>query len=56
MPDFDVNEGYIEAGRRRADSSLSGLPIDGISVDGRVAPYGLDVTPEDSSRVPIRSR
>lgn len=44
MPDFDVNEGYVEAGRRRADSSLPGIPADGISVDGRVAPYGLDVT------------
>lgn len=47
MPDFDVNEGYIAATRRRADSSLFGLPIDGLSIDGRVAPYGLDVTPQD---------
>ena len=43
MPDFDVNEGYVEAGRRRADSSVPGIPADGVSVDGRVAPYGLDV-------------
>jgi hypothetical protein len=44
MPDFDVNEGYAEAARRRADASLPGLPADGVSVDGRVDPYGLDVT------------
>ncbi len=35
MPDFEVNEGYSEAGRRRADSPLSSrggedrVPIDG---------------------------
>jgi hypothetical protein len=35
MPDFEVNEGYVEAGRRRADSPLSSrggedrVPIDG---------------------------
>jgi hypothetical protein len=46
MPDFDVNEGYFHASARRADPSLTGMPDDGISVDGRVAPYGLDVAPE----------
>jgi hypothetical protein len=35
MPDFEVNEGYVEAGRRRADSPLSSrggddrMPVDG---------------------------
>jgi hypothetical protein len=35
MPDFEVNEGYVEAGRRRADSPLSSrggedrVPADG---------------------------
>ncbi len=47
MPDFDVNEGYLHASARRADPSLPGGALnDGISVDGRVAPYGLDVTSE----------
>jgi hypothetical protein len=39
MPDFEVNEGYVEAGRRRADSPLSARQAGGeSSVDGRVAP------------------
>ncbi len=46
MPDFDVNEGYIHASARRVDALLPGIPDDGISVDGRVAPYGLDVASE----------
>ena len=35
MPDFEINEGYAEAGRRRADAPLSGrgsedrVPTDG---------------------------
>jgi hypothetical protein len=37
MPDFEVNEGYVEAGRRRADSPLSGLRSDDrVSADGYV--------------------
>jgi hypothetical protein len=47
MPDFDVNEGYAEAGRRRADSPLPRLSVDGVTTEGRVAPYGLDVTSEN---------
>jgi hypothetical protein len=40
MPDFEVNEGYVEAGRRRADSPLPGrrdddrVSADGVSADG----------------------
>lgn len=49
MPDFDVNEGYVEAGRRRADSPLSSrggddrIPADGYvpAEDGGVAPAPL---------------
>jgi hypothetical protein len=38
MPDFEVNEGYVEAGRRRADSPLPGLrDEDRVSADGYVA-------------------
>ncbi len=47
MPDFDVNEGYVEAGRRRADSPLPDpladerTPADGRSgQDGRGATTG----------------
>ena len=47
MPDFDVNEGYLHASARRVDPSLPGIPDDGISIDGRVAPYGLDMAAED---------
>jgi len=37
MPDFEVNEGYAEAGRRRADSPLPGLKDeDRVSADGYV--------------------
>ena len=37
MPDFEVNEGYVEAGRRRADSPLSSRGGgDRVSVDGYV--------------------
>jgi hypothetical protein len=37
MPDFDVNEGYVEAGRRRADSPLSSRDDDDrVSADGYV--------------------
>jgi len=37
MPDFEVNEGYVEAGRRRADSPLPGLKNDDrVSADGYV--------------------
>ncbi len=37
MPDFEVNEGYVEAGRRRADSPLPGLRNDDlVSADGYV--------------------
>lgn len=46
MSDFDVNEGYLHATARRADPSLPGIPDDGISLDGRVAPFGLDVEAE----------
>ena len=46
MPDFEVNEGYVEAGRRRADSPLSSrggedrVPADGYvpAEEGGVAP------------------
>ena len=35
MPDFEVNEGYVEAGRRRADSPLPGRGDDDrVSADG----------------------
>jgi hypothetical protein len=35
MPDFEVNEGYVEAGRRRADSPLpEGRDDDRVSADG----------------------
>jgi hypothetical protein len=38
MPDFEVNEGYVEAGRRRADSPLPALRADErVSADGRSA-------------------
>jgi hypothetical protein len=41
MPDFEVNEGYIEAGRRRADSPLPGLREDDrVSADGYVTADG----------------
>jgi hypothetical protein len=41
MPDFEVNEGYVEAGRRRADSPLPGLGEDEHgSADGYVAQEG----------------
>lgn len=39
MPDFEVNEGYVEAGRRRADSPLPSrgdddrVPADGYAAD-----------------------
>jgi hypothetical protein len=37
MPDFEVNEGYVEAGRRRADSPLPGLRNDDrVSADGYI--------------------
>jgi hypothetical protein len=37
MPDFEVNEGYAEAGRRRADSPLSSRSGDDrVSADGYV--------------------
>ena len=37
MPDFEVNEGYVEAGRRRADSPLPGPGNDDrVSADGYV--------------------
>jgi hypothetical protein len=37
MPDFEVNEGYVEAGRRRADSPLPDLRNDDrMSADGYV--------------------
>ncbi len=46
MPDFEVNEGYIEAGRRRADSPLPGLPADErVPADGGLAADGLDTRP-----------
>ncbi len=49
MPDFEVNEGYAEAGRRRADSPLSSrggedrVPIDGYAPaeEGGFAPVPL---------------
>ncbi len=49
MPDFEINEGYIEAGRRRADSPLSGrggegrIPADGFipEQDGGAVPAPL---------------
>jgi hypothetical protein len=35
MPDFEVNEGYVEAGRRRADSPLPARQADErVTVDG----------------------
>lgn len=38
MPDFEVNEGYVEAGRRRADSPLSNRGDDDrVPADGHVA-------------------
>ncbi len=41
MPDFEVNEGYIEAGRRRADAPLPGLREDDrVSADGYVTADG----------------
>jgi hypothetical protein len=37
MPDFEVNEGYAEAGRRRADAPLSGRGGEGrVPTDGYV--------------------
>ena len=49
MPDFEVNEGYVEAGRRRADSPLSSrggedrVPTDGYgpTEEGGFAPVPL---------------
>jgi hypothetical protein len=49
MPDFEVNEGYVEAGRRRADSPLSSrggedrTPLDG---------YGAPPTGDDAHVAP----
>ena len=41
MPDFEVNEGYVEAGRRRADSPLPDPRADErTSADGRVGQDG----------------
>jgi hypothetical protein len=38
MPDFEINEGYAEAGRRRADAPLSGRDgEDRVPADGYVA-------------------
>jgi hypothetical protein len=45
MPDFEVNEGYTEAGRRRADSPLPGLREDDrVSADGYVTADGWSAT------------
>lgn len=46
MPDFEVNEGYLQASARRRDPSLPAVADDGIFSGRRVAPYGLDVASE----------
>jgi hypothetical protein len=41
MPDFEVNEGYVEAGRRRADAPLPDLRADErVPADGSVSADG----------------
>jgi hypothetical protein len=40
MPDFEVNEGYIEAGRRRADSPRPAPRADGLPADARTGADG----------------
>ena len=46
MPDFEVNEGYAEAGRRRADSPLSSRgDEERVSADGFVAADAGGVAP-----------
>jgi hypothetical protein len=51
MPDFEVNEGYIEAGRRRADSPLSARSGDDrISADGHVAADEGGIAPAPGMR------
>ncbi|HEV3320495.1 MAG TPA: hypothetical protein VG053_12330 [Solirubrobacteraceae bacterium] len=52
MPDFEVNEGYVEAGRRRADSPLPGLRDDGrvVPADGYVAADEGGVAPAPGVR------
>ncbi len=48
MPDFEVNEGYVEAGRRRGDSPLPGPRADErVAADGHSAALdGHDATPD----------
>jgi hypothetical protein len=51
MPDFEVNEGYIEAGRRRADSPLSARSGDDrISADGFLAADEGGIAPAPGMR------
>jgi hypothetical protein len=53
MPDFEVNEGYVEAGRRRADSPLPERRADELlSADGRVLPDGRDAAPDGRDETP----
>ena len=52
MPDFEVNEGYVEAGRRRADSPLPGRRDDDrVSADGYVTAEESGVVPAPTARV-----
>jgi hypothetical protein len=52
MPDFDVNEGYFEAGRRRADSPLSGLPADELQAAATGETRGQPAGEEERRRLP----